>query len=201
MNKSALGFGFTVACVFWALAVSFFGTNPMTEEGKMLISAGLAVGGLLALIMNWRAGAECPARQSAGDTFPLFSLRFWGVMLLAFSVLSYGAANLPKPKSKLASTTTSSSARTSPRSSAEPAAKGLRLQEIIIRPGEPNLTAVVNGRTVRAGDAIGDAKVVAIYRYGVQIRRGQDIQWLEVCDWTQVSVKPTPAGAGTSSVL
>ena len=75
------------------------------------------------------------------------------------------------------------------------------MQEIIIRPGEPNLTAVVNGRTVRAGDAIGDAKVVAIYRYGVQIRRGQDIQWLEVCDWTQVSVKPTPAGAGTSSVL
>ena len=200
MNKAALGFGFTVSCVFWALAVSFYGTNPMSEENKLLISVGLAVGGCLALAMNWRAAGERPTSQTTGDVFPLFSLRFWGVMLLAFSVLAYGAANLPKPKSKLASAKSSTGARKSVGSSEEASAAGLHLQEIIIRPGQPNLTAIVNGRTVRAGDAIGDATVVAIYRYGVKVRRAQEIQWLEIRDWAQVSVKPTPASTSASSL-
>ncbi|MFK4025368.1 Type II secretory pathway component [Stutzerimonas balearica] len=55
-------------------------------------------------------------------------------------------------------------------SGAAPAGEALRLQAILRLPGAPR--AVVNGRSLKIGERLGDARVLNIYSNSVLIERG-----------------------------
>jgi MSHA biogenesis protein MshK len=68
------------------------------------------------------------------------------------------------------------------------ASAALRLQMIVRGPGETR-TAVIDGRSVRVGDAIGGARVLRISDRAVVLDRGGARQTLELLPGTDASVR------------
>lgn len=59
-----------------------------------------------------------------------------------------------------------------------PQSSGPQLQSVLIGPGRA--IAVISGQTVKVGDAVGSAKVVAIREGEVDLRTGKDMQTLRL---------------------
>jgi MSHA biogenesis protein MshK len=99
-----------------------------------------------------------------------------------------GLADPTRPPGAVAAPAAAASA-TPPKATAAPP----RLQSVQLgRTGEA--TALVDGRLLRVGDAIGEAKVVAIDLHGLQLQgpRGRERLWLLAALGRQRSSTPSP---------
>lgn len=70
------------------------------------------------------------------------------------------------------------------------------LQSVLISP--LRVEAIINGRTVKVGDKVGDAKIVKISESEVLLREGKDLQVLKL--FPNVEKRPNSRRHGTGKV-
>ncbi|MBI5385774.1 MAG: hypothetical protein HZA90_13940 [Verrucomicrobia bacterium] len=205
MKKTALGFGLALVSAFCILHTVFISGNSYFQANKQHIALGLGCVGLAALVagqliilfdrfQRYRRGVG-----EAREVFPLFSLRFWGAVLLIMAGLTpflcplsdlEEMARNSKQVARLSEWLRQTNGREAPE------APPLRLQAIVITPGQAEASTIINNQGLHVGDKIEGAQILAIRRYGVEVKRGDAVELLTIRDWSQVHVsdsKRTPA--------
>lgn len=200
MKKTAIGLGLALICMFCITVTAFINDNSYFQENRRHIAACLAVVGFLSLVFGQLlAIIDRIQRHSRGvrgqrEIFPLFNLKFWGVVLLILAALTpiicpvsemVEMARNSKHFGQAAEWVQATLQRDSSPEATEPE---FRLQGIVITPGSGQSSTIINGQSLHVGDEIAGARIVAIRRYGVELQVGDQVKLLGIKDWSQVSV-------------
>lgn len=192
-----LGISVAFAALFSIFMTEALQTTAYYEKFKWHLCGAFAGAGIFIFLIGrslnkgWRAKQEAEIGQRKNedpdnqevpeDRFLLINLAYWGVMLLLFGAIT--AFIVPRPKVVKAASVpvkTNSPPRATPKP-APVAAAPVPTNHPAVVPEFPNLSVqgisyskenpsvLINAKTLRVGDTIAGAKVVAINPYGATV--------------------------------
>src|SRR3954466_8879184 len=184
-----LGISVAFAAALSSIMAESLQATAYYEKFKWHLCVGFLIAGLVLMVIGhfvnacWRArkrarkdttDPECNEQPEA--PLLLFNLAYWGVMLVVFAGITVFI--IPRPKVVVAAVT----ATVAPRTNHPPAAPlAVATNEIVTTRSFPNLalqgvtyakqnsTVLINGKTLRTGERIHEAKVVEITPTGAVI--------------------------------
>ena len=202
MKKVALGLGVALAGVCCMVIKLFLLETAWFQDHKTVISIALGSAGLLALLASLLMArkhapstGQSSAKDKATEVFPLFSLRFWGVMLVIISGLTQLVCLLPELRKVILATPLVAQIKErlpSVETNAPKVETPIRLQGIFYEPQKGLASAIVNGESVQAGDEIAGYKVVAVKRDGIEIENAEGVKLVGIQGWVQGKVRLSP---------
>jgi len=166
-SKTRLGFSVALIALATMIVGGILTRIPLFQDNVTVVSLAVASLGVVFLVIGllvrgWagEAGSDRGLRKGEdAEHHPLAffgSSRYWGVILILVSGVTYGIGTYYRPVKALVA-----AARSNKESAKEPIEfPPMRLQGIVVRSGQSS--AVIDGKTYFVGDLIGEITVAAI---------------------------------------
>jgi hypothetical protein len=181
MIWTVLGLSVAIIAVFCISVAEIVLGQPLFESHRPHIAGGLAAAGVMLAMFGVVFRTR---RRASGDddrrSFILFDLRFWGLMLIVFGVITVFIRPLKQMKMEVAFTSRQPAA-SQPVQAEKPGKPPVifpkvRVQGVFLR--NLRAAAILNGESYFVGDRIGNALVRTIDRNGVVLEMAGETKFL-----------------------